>query len=144
MTLGFICEQVKETGTPMLAKDQENILAGIFKGIAKDNGLDIKLTSVKALRDAVAFMQALFRMPEIRALTLNSISEIVLGEAPVNLKEHAFQVVFELCKHCYELLEDRLDQLTHLTVPFIADAASPARLRKAGLEVWAILACEYK
>ncbi|XP_051912523.1 uncharacterized protein LOC127594799 [Hippocampus zosterae] len=144
MTLGFVCEQVRETGAPMQRAEQETILAGIFKGITKQNPPEIQHTSLKALRDSVAFMQELFRMPGIKNLTFNTINELIMRESDQESKELCFQVLFELAKHCYTALEEDVDTITQLTAPFMTDGGSCSRLRKAAIEVWAVLAGEYK
>jgi len=73
LTIGFICEQLKEFNFEFDEALQETILTGILVGV-KDTHSEIAKTAFIALRDGISSVTAIMKNPQYREYLITQIA----------------------------------------------------------------------
>jgi hypothetical protein len=76
MTLGFICEQLREKNYVFPLEMQESVIAAIIVGI-KDSVPQNKEIALKAFRDSLFSMVGILQVQDYRNFIVKNIAEII-------------------------------------------------------------------
>ena len=76
LTIGFICEQLKEFNFEFDEPLQETILTGILVGV-KDSHPEIAETAFKALRDGMGSVSSIMKNVQYREYLITQIAEAI-------------------------------------------------------------------
>lgn len=140
LTIGFICEQLKEFDFYFEEPLQETILTGILMG-TKDSHPEIAETAFKALRDGLPAMSGIMKNPQYREYLMSQIVESIKAK---NFLEYCIQALTELIRSYYSLLQTNyIETFAQHLAPILQDTSDEATCVMA-MEFWATLAKEEK
>lgn len=100
LTIGFICEQLKEFNFYFEEPLQETILTGIFMGV-KDPHPETSEIAFKALRDGLPAMTSIMKNLQVREFLISQLADALNNK---HNTDYALQALIEFVKYNFPLL----------------------------------------
>jgi importin subunit beta-1 len=118
LTIGFICQQLKDFNFYFEERLQEPIFTAIMLAL-KDGHPETVETAFRALRDGMSAFSSVLRHPQFREYLISQMAEALKGRCFV---ESALQCLIEFVKGYYCLLQPPyVEVLATFIQPFLAD-----------------------
>ena len=140
LTIGFICEQLKDFDFEFDEPLQETILTGILVGV-KDSHSEISETAFKALRDGISSVTSIMKNVQYREFLITQIAEAIRSKKFV---EYGLQCLIEFIKYNFGFMAPNyVEGFAHLIDPFLTNPKDETSCILA-MEFWATFAKQGK
>ncbi|EGR27486.1 importin beta, putative, partial [Ichthyophthirius multifiliis] len=142
MTLGQICDKLKQHRFSLEPQQKEQILTAILLGLSpEEQDVDIKTNSIIALGDAIEFMEELFQQKMVLEFSTQQLISCITNPLDVETLKLALQRTTDYVKTLHKYIGQYIVNLYNATENFIAhedpEIACPA------IEIWTTIASEY-
>lgn len=140
LTVGFICEQLKEFEFYFEQHLQDTILTGILMGV-KDSHPEIAETAFKALRDGLSAMSSSMKSQSVLEYLISQIMEAVMKR---HFLDYCLQALTEIVRCYYSLLNPQyVEVIAKHLLPILQDSKKEESCGLA-MEFWSTFAKEEK